>query len=74
MILHPSPGFTAEAGVGYDFGLLRTELTYLYNNAIFNDSTGRVYLRDSFNNNSIILNKKVNESVNQLLFNIFIFI
>jgi opacity protein-like surface antigen len=59
MILHPSPGFTAEAGVGYDFGLLRTELTYLYNNAIFNDSTGRVYLRDSLNNDSIILNKRV---------------
>ena len=26
-------GFAAEAGVGYDFGPVRTELTYIFNNA-----------------------------------------
>ena len=30
-------GFAADAGVGYDFGALRTELTYSYNRASLND-------------------------------------
>lgn len=30
-------GFAADAGVGYDFGAVRTELTYSYNRASLND-------------------------------------
>ena len=30
-------GFAADAGVGYDFGAVRTELTYSYNRASIND-------------------------------------
>jgi opacity protein-like surface antigen len=29
-------GFAAEVGAGYDFGVVRTELTYLYNHATLN--------------------------------------
>ena len=29
-------GFATEVGAGYDFGLVRTELTYLYNHATLN--------------------------------------
>jgi len=59
LILHPSPGFSAEAGLGYDFGLVRTELTYLYNNTSFNDSTRQTYVRNTSNNNSIVFDRKI---------------
>lgn len=32
-------GFAGEIGAGYDFGLIRTELTYSYNNASLNSVT-----------------------------------
>ena len=35
-------GFAAEAGVGYDFGPVRTELTYIFNNATLNSLNASV--------------------------------
>jgi hypothetical protein len=39
-------GFAVDAGVGYDFGAVRTELTYSYNRASFNDIS---FSGDNFN-------------------------
>jgi opacity protein-like surface antigen len=36
-VLHFGGGFSGEAGIGYDFGALRTELTYGYTRADLND-------------------------------------
>ena len=35
-------GFAGEVGVGYDFGSVRSEVTYTYNNATINTATLRV--------------------------------
>ena len=49
-------GFAGEAGIGYDFGAVRTELTYVYNNANVDSGNINVNPRLAFNNNSNIYN------------------
>jgi opacity protein-like surface antigen len=55
MLLQPSSGPTAEAGLGYDFGSIRTELSYLYNNFSLNDSIRHVEASKINANRSISL-------------------
>ena len=51
-------GFALDAGVGYDFGAIRTELTYSYNNASLNGISGTVgNLSASTTNVSGVVNK-----------------
>lgn len=50
-------GFAVDAGVGYDFGAVRTELTYSYNRASINDLTVSAGDYDFDISSSGVLNK-----------------
>jgi hypothetical protein len=51
-------GFAMDGGVGYDFGAIRTELTYSYNRASLNSLTGSVGgVNYNSNNVSGVINK-----------------
>ena len=50
-------GFAGDAGVGYDFGAIRTELTYSYNRASLNDVNFRGSGYDFDVSSSGVLNK-----------------
>ncbi|MFN9619861.1 MAG: outer membrane protein [Synechococcaceae cyanobacterium] len=50
-------GFAVDAGVGYDFGAVRTELTYSYNRASVNDVTFRGGSYDFDISSSGVVNK-----------------
>ena len=75
LTLWPDPGITAETGVGYDFGPIRTELTYLYNNFAINNTVVSYQLQN-FAGNSMTINKstKFNANVNSnsLLFSTYL--
>ena len=60
MLLEPSTGFAAEAGLGYDFGSIRTELSYLYNNFSLNNSIRNAEI------NKIAPNRIINLSANPI--------
>jgi hypothetical protein len=55
--LHYGGGFAIDAGVGYDFGAIRTELTYSYNRASFNDVSVRGDSYDFDASSSGVVNK-----------------
>jgi hypothetical protein len=55
--LHYGGGFAIDAGVGYDFGAIRTELTYSYNRASFNDVSFRGDSYDFDASSSGVVNK-----------------
>jgi len=50
-------GFAADGGIGYDFGAIRTELTYSYNRASLNDTTFRGNNFDFDASSSGVVNK-----------------
>lgn len=51
-------GFAIDTGIGYDFGAIRTELTYSYNNASLNTISGQVNgVGGQSNNVSGVVNK-----------------
>ena len=50
-------GFSGDIGIGYDFGTIRTELTYAYSNSSINNVTGaaaEVSGSSNFNKNDIL--------------------
>jgi opacity protein-like surface antigen len=57
-------GFAGEAGIGYDFGAVRTELTYVYNNANVDGGNINVNPRLAFNNNINIYNGTARVNLN----------
>lgn len=48
-------GFAGEAGLGYDFGDVRAELTYVYNNSPINSVSGELKPRLNLNGNQYAL-------------------
>jgi len=65
LTLWPSPGITAETGIGYDFGPIRTELTYLYNDFAINNTVIKYQLQDFASTNTpISKSTRFNANVN----------